>query len=271
MAEPKAGERPAALESFVAALKRLREDAGAPSFRRMAQKSGAVSHATLHLTVTGHRLQPWETVREFVRACDGDEREWQVRWQNTEQALSDEESPDPDGATPADTTPQPRRRPKWLIAAAGVGVAVLCALAGVWVFDGEEPTGAAQESPATGPVHPGDASEFIGDVTVPDGTVLGPGSEFVKVWKIRNEGSVAWRDRFLQRDDLPVESTECQTADRIPITDTPPGQPVDIAVTVTTPSSAPADCTVKWKMVDESGRQLFPGSRPIYFQVHVRR
>src|SRR5690606_21342732 len=60
----------------------------------MAERSGAVSHATLHLTVKGRRLQPWETVREFVRACGGDEAEWSARYARTKAILSGEIPPD---------------------------------------------------------------------------------------------------------------------------------------------------------------------------------
>jgi hypothetical protein len=34
---------------------------------------------------------------------------------------------------------------------------------------------------------------FVGDVTVPDGTVLAPGEVFMKVWRLRNAGNCSWR------------------------------------------------------------------------------
>ncbi|GAA1242301.1 hypothetical protein GCM10009676_29540 [Prauserella halophila] len=90
MSDAEGEQRSPALEEFMAELKRLRQQAGNPSFRKMAELSGAVSHATLHLTVTGRRLQPWETVREFVRACGGDEAEWCARYRRTSAVLSGE-------------------------------------------------------------------------------------------------------------------------------------------------------------------------------------
>lgn len=96
MPDAEGEQRPPALEEFMAELKGLRQQAGNPSFRKMAELSGAVSHATLHLTVTGRRLQPWETVREFVRACGGDEAEWCSRYRRTKAVLSGE-LPDPAG------------------------------------------------------------------------------------------------------------------------------------------------------------------------------
>lgn len=123
------------------------------------------------------------------------------------------------------------------------------------VFTGDGTSGPPEQD---GPVYEGDATRFITDVTIPDGTVVRPGTQFVKVWEIQNTGSVRWHDRYLQRDDLPLGPNDCRTPRRIPVGNTSPGERVKIAVDVTAPSTAPTDCMVRWKMVDESGRQLFP-------------
>lgn len=104
MSDAEGVQRPPALEEFMAELRRLRQRAGDPSFRKMAELSGAVSHATLHLTVTGRRLQPWETVREFVRACGGDDAEWCSRYRRTKAVLSGELPEPADSAEPAAET-----------------------------------------------------------------------------------------------------------------------------------------------------------------------
>ncbi|MFC3453255.1 NBR1-Ig-like domain-containing protein [Amycolatopsis speibonae] len=252
MPGPQAEERAPELEAFMDGLRKLRTGAGEPSFRKMAAKSGAVSHATLHLTVTGRRLQPWETVREFVRACGGDEEEWHARWQGVQLVLSAEREPEP--------TPVP---PRWrskrvLVPLALVLVAVIAAVV-VILLPGEP-----------GPPHPGDSSSFVADVTIPDDTVVKPGTQFVKVWEIKNTGTVEWKKRYLRRTDLPVAPGACRTPDRIPVNDTAPQGNVQVTVTVSTPPTAPADCKVFWKMVDEQDRELFPGNKPIYFSVLVR-
>lgn len=46
---------------------------------------------------------------------------------------------------------------------------------------------------------PGDASTFVADVTIPDGTVMPPGFLFEKVWRIQNSGTVPWVRRWLAR------------------------------------------------------------------------
>ncbi|AXB44705.1 NBR1-Ig-like domain-containing protein [Amycolatopsis albispora] len=253
-----AEERAPELESFMAGLRELRKRAGEPSFRKMAAKSGAVSHATLHLTVTGRRLQPWETVREFVRACDGDEEEWHARWQGVHLALSGER-------TPASAAPVAWWRSK-RVAVPLVAVLVAAVAVAVVVLLPREQQAAAPP----GPPYPGDSSRFVADVTIPDDTVVKPGEQFVKVWEIQNTGTVEWRNRFLRRTDLPVAPNACRTPERIPINDTAPQQHVQITVTVSAPPTAPVDCRVYWKMVDDQDREFLPGRRPIYFSVLVR-
>jgi Ig-like domain from next to BRCA1 gene len=154
-------------------------------------------------------------------------------------------------------------RSRWLLAA----LAVVVVVAAVMVVAPDEDPPIA--SPNT-PVHPGDASRLVADVTIPDKTVVKPDTQFVKVWEIQNSGSVHWRDRYLQRTELPIGPDDCRTPERIPINDTAPQQHVQIAVTVRTPPTAPVDCKVLWKMVDESGRKLLPSQRPVYFEVWVR-
>ena len=46
---------------------------------------------------------------------------------------------------------------------------------------------------------PDDASTFVADVTVPDGTIMPPFFEFEKIWRIRNSGTVPWVGRWLAR------------------------------------------------------------------------
>jgi len=39
-------------------------------------------------------------------------------------------------------------------------------------------------------------SAYEADVTIPDGTVLKPGEDFTKIWKIRNTGTCTWDEGF---------------------------------------------------------------------------
>lgn len=286
MPEHQDGQQPEPLEEFIDELTRLRETAGNPSFRQMAARSGAVSHATLHQTITGNRLQPWETVREFVRACDGDEEAFHDHWERTHLALAEPTDSVSNGTTHASDRRGvrwwPRRDVRTLVTMGASLVVVACAVAVAFaVVDDRsaKPVAGAAPSPqdatparasSTGPVTPGDASRFIRDVTIPDDTVVEPGEKFLKVWEIQNVGTVKWHDRYLQRTDEHQGRTDCRTPRRIPIKDTLPNETVKIRVRATAPSTASADCKVDWKMVDDAGHRLFPSSRPVFFLVHVR-
>lgn len=77
-----------AAERFAEQLRELRIAVGNPSFRKMAGKSGRISHTTLHEAAAGTRFPSWETTREFVRACEADEAEWRRRWEDVQRPMT---------------------------------------------------------------------------------------------------------------------------------------------------------------------------------------
>ncbi|MDG4840066.1 NBR1-Ig-like domain-containing protein [Micromonospora sp. WMMD967] len=103
---------------FAEQLRALRTAAGDPSFRKMAGRSGRISHTTLHEAAAGTRFPSWETTREFVRACEADEAQWRRRWEEAQRpasahgiadasAASDVAEPGSDGADSADVGAEP--------------------------------------------------------------------------------------------------------------------------------------------------------------------
>lgn len=76
--------RSEAIGAFVERLTQVREQAGRPSFREMARRSGAISHATLHDALQGVRMPSWETTVEFAKACDTDPQELRAEWEQAE-------------------------------------------------------------------------------------------------------------------------------------------------------------------------------------------
>ncbi|MER7361625.1 NBR1-Ig-like domain-containing protein [Nonomuraea wenchangensis] len=171
-----------------------------------------------------------------------------------------------------------------LVVAGAVVVVVTVLNSGTATDDpGPAPTGpgssAAALSPADCPVrstnppwapplHPGDAAVFIEDVTLPDCARVDAGKTVTKVWRLKNAGTVPWTGYSLRRLDFAQQADQCQTISDVPIKDTPPGATVDVETVVTTPRK-PGLCYVRFKMVDASGAILFPGSRPINFQIIV--
>ncbi|WP_121434609.1 NBR1-Ig-like domain-containing protein [Actinomadura pelletieri] len=282
-----------ARDRFAERLRRLRAEAGNPSFRVMAATSRSVSHATLHEAAKGTRFPSWTTTQAFVEACGGDVEEWREHWcaalgsdagPSEEPAAGRDESPNvkenEDGSawTEPYPVPVPRRRRRRRIIAVVVGCAALggAGLGAVLLADDKERparesgTKLVQQSPPSGPLFAGDRSVFIGDVTIPDGTVVKTGQHFIKTWELANAGTVPWRGRFLARALLPADNGTCSTPAKVPIPDTAPGGRVRVSVGVTAPTS-PGSCWVGWKMVDGQGRQLLPGARPVYFVVNVAR
>ncbi|MET7327085.1 NBR1-Ig-like domain-containing protein [Nonomuraea sp. NPDC005650] len=118
------------------------------------------------------------------------------------------------------------------------------------------------------PLYKGDAAVFIEDVTLADCSRVGPGQTMTKIWRLKNAGDVPWKGYSLRRLDSTQQADHCQTISDVPIKDTQPGETVDIQTVITTPRKLGL-CYVRFKMVDASGAVVFPGSRPINFQIIV--
>ncbi|MFC7616415.1 NBR1-Ig-like domain-containing protein [Actinokineospora soli] len=249
-----AGARRELVSGFASGLRELREAAGTPSFRRMAGVSGVISHTTLHEAAGGSRFPSWETTREFVKACGGDEREWRAKWLAAKAGLSPEET-----ITPLREEIAPRPGKWWtrgrLITIAAAAAAALVAVFAVQYF---------QDSPYD-PLHAGDFSEFVRDVTIPDGTQVQVSETFTKVWEIHNKGTVLWQGRAMRLEN---SVGGCIPPPRLTVGTTPPGDRVMVTATVIA-AADPGICKIDYKMVDEHDRVLLPGSRPIFLLVNV--
>src|SRR4051812_14837695 len=73
---------------FAEQLRSLRNAVGNPSFRKMAGRSGRISHTTLHEAAAGTRFPSWETTREFVRVCEADEVQWRRVWEDAQRQVT---------------------------------------------------------------------------------------------------------------------------------------------------------------------------------------
>ncbi|MEW2399698.1 XRE family transcriptional regulator [Streptomyces sp. NPDC046862] len=104
------GERPldtrgGPLLDFAAGLRRLREEAGGPTYRELARRAH-YSIAALSGAAAGRQLPTLAVTLAYVRACGGDEREWELIWRRT----AAERTAGTVGATPdrdGDTTSPP--------------------------------------------------------------------------------------------------------------------------------------------------------------------
>ncbi|CRK61701.1 hypothetical protein [Alloactinosynnema sp. L-07] len=247
------------ISGFAGGLRELREAVGTPSFRRMAGVSGVISHTTLHEAASGNRFPSWETTREFVKVCGGDERDWRARWMAVKDELSPNDQIIPLRVEVVNVVEPTTIKRRWwtrrkVLAAA---VTASAAVAGVIAIQ-------FQKSPYD-PLHPGDSSRFIDDLTFRDGTEVAVNQIITKVWEIENDGAVEWQGRQLRR----VFSVGgCIAPELVPIGTTPPGDRVKITAIVIA-ASEPSICKIDYKMVDAQGNMTLPGSRPIFLLVEV--
>ncbi|WP_159943855.1 MULTISPECIES: BTAD domain-containing putative transcriptional regulator [unclassified Nocardiopsis] len=173
----------------------------------------------------------------------------------------------PQHASPPPRAPEPARsRTGRSGSLGGAVVGAFLSLAVLAQADGPVEQGPTAAEGSVRPV-PGDNSRFDGDITFPDGSLVEPGLEFVKVWQISNTGSVPWHERYLTaQEERRVGS--CNTPERVPVPPAAPGESVLVSVTVTA-ASEPGQCKVVWKMTDADGRFYFPQLKGIFFDVTV--
>jgi hypothetical protein len=85
---------------------------------------------------------------------------------------------------------------------------------------------------------PCDKAEFIADGNVPPGTVMAPGAQFTKTWRLKNVGTCTWtisyRIAFFSGEQMGALSSV-----QFP-TNVAPGQVVDLSLNMTAPSTAGA-------------------------------
>lgn len=123
--------RASAIDAFTERLVQVRAGAGDPSFRTMAKRSGAISHATMHDAVQGVRLPSWETTVEFAKACGIDPDSLREEWEKADAIVHPPESSET-SQVDAEVTP-------------------------------DSPVGVARGTDASAPVGPADADPLAGE------------------------------------------------------------------------------------------------------------
>ncbi len=75
--------------------------------------------------------------------------------------------------------------------------------------------------------------QYIADLTVPDDMQITAGSTFIKTWRVKNTGDVAWDNNFTLRFEKGVAMTPKTTQ---PLPACAPGEEVDISLSLTAPT-----------------------------------
>jgi uncharacterized repeat protein (TIGR01451 family) len=95
-----------------------------------------------------------------------------------------------------------------------------------------------------------DAAQWVGDITVPDGTNMAPGAAFTKTWRLINVGTCTWTTGytaiFITGDQMGAPA-----AVNLPTT-VVPGATVDITISMVAPSAV-GNFRGDWKLKDPSG------------------
>ena len=108
-----------------------------------------------------------------------------------------------------------------------------------------------------------DQAVYVSDVTIPDGTDLEPGEEFVKTWRIKNAGTTTWTISyslvFISGDKM-GDVTSVALKGNVA-----PNETVDISVDLVAPSKT-GKFRGYWKMLNAAG-QYFNDS--IYVEIDV--
>jgi hypothetical protein len=106
------------------------------------------------------------------------------------------------------------------------------------------------------------------DVNIPDGTQMTPGQQFIKTWKVKNDGICTWGAGY--------KVVYAGYADQMSGVGQPingvigPGQEVEISVQFKAPAKA-GTYTSAWTLSNASGIRFFgPGAKPIFVKIVVK-
>ncbi len=95
-----------------------------------------------------------------------------------------------------------------------------------------------------------DSTEFVADVSVPDGTLVEAGQMVEKTWRIRNDGTSAWTPGYAF---VYVANQQMDGPDSVPLPLALPGEEVEVTVTLVAPDE-PGLHRSSWRARNSNGR-----------------
>ncbi len=114
-----------------------------------------------------------------------------------------------------------------------------------------------------------DSAQFVADVTVPDDTFIDPGATFVKTWRLKNTGVCQWDTSYSL---VFVSGEKLGNTDSVAFPKVvPPGQTVDLTVTLTAPTAA-GTYRGYWQLKNGAGALFGIGAshaNPFWVQIRV--
>jgi len=117
----------------------------------------------------------------------------------------------------------------------------------------ESPTPEVTEEIPQVTVAPGDCDNaaYVADISIPDGTSINAGAEFVKTWSIRNTGSCTWNTNYKLVYAYPEGGPFVNTSASVSQEVAPDGT-IEISITLKAPTTS-GNYTGAWRMVNPGG------------------
>jgi len=136
---------------------------------------------------------------------------------------------------------------------------------------GTVPVTVTPGTPTSTPVTPASCNraQFITDVTIPDGTVINPGSVFSKTWRLKNVGTCTWTTSYMLLFDTGAIMGGPASVN-LPNT-VLPGQTVDLTINLTAPTTG-GSYRGYWKFKDANGIPFgigFDGTKSWWVDIDV--
>jgi len=112
-------------------------------------------------------------------------------------------------------------------------------------------------STATADPTPCNWASYVGDVTIPDNTLLAPGQAFTKTWRIKNIGTCTWSTAYKL---VFISGNQLGGPASAPLSKSvAPGETLDISVNLTAPNSEGTHYSY-WRLENAAGQRFGIGS-----------
>ncbi len=113
---------------------------------------------------------------------------------------------------------------------------------------------------------------FVADISIPDDSLLQPGSAFTKTWRVRNDGTCTWGPAYNLHAVAFTGGNQLGASSQVelPLV-VKPGQWVDVSVRMTAPND-PGTYTGNWMFLVNNGSYVGLGSQsnqPLFVRIQV--
>lgn len=135
------------------------------------------------------------------------------------------------------------------------------------------PTAFVQPTPSTGSGAPQACTyraNYIQDVTIPDGTLIAPGAQFVKTWRVRNSGTCSWGPGSGLQNLQFISGNALGAPNLVPIPNAiPAGATADISINMVAPAQA-GSFKSNWKLRADNGALIGVGPSNVALYALIR-